>query len=107
EHGSRALIEGVEKSGSAQKTECPDHRDAARAAQSSQRNQGQQRSNEIAICGWHRESGWQFGRDNTLHQEYASPINRKLCKRRRGRFLGSRRPAATHKAEPRKPWRVT
>src|SRR5262249_33632266 len=61
--GSIALIEGVEKIGSAPKIECPDHRDADPAAQSSQRKQGQQRSNEIAICGW------QFGRNDTLHQE--------------------------------------
>jgi hypothetical protein len=52
-----------------QKTEYPYQGDAEPAAQSSQRKQGQHRGNEIAICGWHRESGWQLGRNDALHQE--------------------------------------
>ena len=63
------MIEGVEKIGTAPKVEYPDQGDADRAVQSGQRKQGKQRGNEIAICGWHRESGWQLGRNNTLHQE--------------------------------------
>src|SRR5262249_11441693 len=59
----------VEKIGTAPKVEYPDQGDAEPAAQSSQRNQGQHRGSQIAICGWHRESGWQPGRNDTLHQE--------------------------------------
>src|SRR5262249_36956267 len=67
--GRIALIEGVEKIGSAPKVEYPDQGDAEGAVQSSQCKQGQHRGNEIAICGWHRESGRQIGRDDTPHQE--------------------------------------
>ena len=49
--GRIALIEGVEKIGSAPKVEYPDQGDAEGAVQSSQGKQGQHRGNEIAICG--------------------------------------------------------
>jgi hypothetical protein len=51
------------------KLEYPDQGDAEPAVQSSQRKQGQHRGNEIALCGCHRESGWQLGRNDTLHQK--------------------------------------
>src|SRR5262245_4020892 len=64
-----ALIEGVEKIGSAPKIEAPDQDHAQLAAQPGQCQQGQHRGNEVTVCSWACESGRQLRRNNAGHQE--------------------------------------
>src|SRR5262249_9426055 len=67
--GPDTLIERVEQIGTTPKVEHPDQDDSQPALQRRQREQGQDRGNQITVCRRVCESGRQVRRDNAGHQE--------------------------------------
>jgi hypothetical protein len=64
-----AIIESKEEVRSTPEVEHPDQEKSQPGPQPSQRNQGQNRGHEIAVCSRAGECDCQFWRNNAWHQE--------------------------------------